>query len=137
MQAELLSRVGHRQHREGALELLAEGADEDDLHDLRVALTSSIAGDDAAWRWGPTSEHGIELARKRVRARKLEDTALWVVICWATAADYPRQNIYLAAPGSELQNGCKAWRAGSGVNPSITVRRRPLLIEEDEDEPPR
>ncbi len=128
MQAELLARLGHRQHRLDALELLAEGADEGDLDDLRVALTSSLAGDDATrTRWG-ASVGSIESARRRVRARALEDGALWVVVAWETSSWCPHQNIYLAAPGAELSNGCKAWRSGSGVDPSIVVRRFPEQV---------
>lgn len=131
VQAELLARLGRRQHREDALELLADGVDQADLHGLRVALTSSIAGDDAAkTRWG-VSVGSIESARKRVRARALEDGALWIVVAWETSSWCPHQNIFLAAPGAELSNGCMAWRSGSGVDPSLVVRRHPLPVDED------
>lgn len=133
-QATILSRWGiHLAIRQEAAELLDLGADPDGLRDLRVAVTSSLCGDQAAMkRWGASSPHSIDLARKRVR--HLVDGALWLVIVYETGAwRGPGEHVSFLGvfcenppPGSGL-----AYLPGSLGDPRIRVQRYPDPVQEE------
>lgn len=136
--AEVLAALGRKHLREDALRLLAEGAPEHDLHDLRRVVTTSLCGHKTAQgRWGAFTARALELAADRVR--HLQDSALWVVVVHETG-DWrgPGEHVsYLGCiwgpPGSGL-----AWPCGWLGDPNIKVRRYPepkqLDLFEDSDD---
>lgn len=143
VQARLLSRWATRlQVRQDAAALLEDGADPDALADLRVSCTTSLCGHTVAQeRWGASSLEACRLAQRRVRAAGLVDGALYLAVLYSVGKDAPPPT-YLGTgsgwgegfPGSGL-----AWPPGSGVDPSIRVKRWPDPVQEelwDSDEIP-
>lgn len=124
VQARMLSRWAIRLAvRQEAQDLLENGATPDHLHDLRLSCTASLCGPDAAWRWGVTSLHAIDLARRRVRQAGLIDGALYLAVLYDTHRSAPPP-IFLGG-GSGLGSSGLAWPCSSMVDPSIVVRRYP------------
>lgn len=121
--AQVLVQYGLRHLRASAQALLDEGADEDQLADLRLVITCSLAGDAEAQAKFGASVKAIELAARRVR--HLRDTALWCCLVHALGNHYKPTMVFLGYGGAELRQGFKAWSPGSRVDPSIRVRRNP------------
>jgi hypothetical protein len=119
--------------REEAQLLLDEGADPDYLRDLRISCTSALAGDEAAMYWGASVTPLVCVqAKRRVREAGLVDGALYLAVLYVAAKTAPPP-IYLGS-GSGLGGGPGdglAWSPGSGVDPSIRVRRYPDPVQGD------
>ncbi len=103
--------------------LLDEGADADQLRDLRVTITASLAGDrEAQARFGANIKVIVAASK---RARHLRDGALWVTLVHALGDEFRPQMMYLGYGGAELRQGCRAWTPSSQVDPTIVVHRFP------------
>lgn len=78
-------------------------------------------------RFGVASLGACEQAQQRVRRRGLVDGALYLAILYNVGKDAPPP-IYLSG-GSGLGGSGLAWTCGSGVDPSIPVRRFPPAVQ--------
>lgn len=143
VQAKMLSKWAIRLAiRQEAQLLLDQGADENYLHDLRIGTTTSLCGHETAMRrWGASSAEACRRAQKRVREAGLVDTALYLSVLYNTGKDAPPP-IFLGSR-SGIDDGVLgaglAWSPGSGVDPSIRVRRYPpaeQLVLWDADDVP-
>jgi hypothetical protein len=123
----MLARVAIRlQVRTEAAELLAEGADPEHLHDLRVSTTTSLCGASVAQeRWGASSPEACRQAQKRVRAAGLVDGALYLSVLYCTHKTAPPPLFLSGGSGLSGDGEGLAWAPSSGVDPSIRVRRYP------------
>lgn len=126
---------GLRHLRASAQALLEEGADKDQLADVRLVITASLAGDAVVMARFGADIKSIEKAAKRIRTAGLQDTALWCTVVHATANRYKPSMSFLGYGGAELRQGCTAWRPSSRVDPTIPVRRRPSPHQLDMWEP--
>jgi len=127
--AQFLVRHGVRHLRQGAQALLDEGADADELRDLRISITASLGGDAAALaRFGATAGTIVAAAK---RVRYMRDSALWTLVVHALGDELRPSMSFLGTLGSELRQGCHAWAPSAGVDPSIPVRRWPEPLQEE------
>jgi hypothetical protein len=117
--------------RQEAQQLLDQGADEAHLHDLRVSCTTSLCGHAMAMeRWGAPSLESCHRAQRRVRAAGLVDGALYLAVLYDVGRTAPPP-LYLGSgsglgglPGDGL-----AFPPGSGIDPTIRVRRYPPAVQ--------